>query len=132
MLIGAPQVDDFGFSITSAIKKVGNVVYQAHAIPTRAAMKALKDPRVQQAAVAAGQSYVSSQGGGQYAQYIQQARSLLPGSAPPPPPPGAMMPDGGDDADTIPASAGPVQKGNFMTIAAIAGAGLIIFLLLRK
>lgn len=128
MLIGQPQ---FGFSITSALRTVGHGIYQAHAIPTRAAMKALKDPRVQQAAVAAGQAYVQSDP--RYAQYMQQAQALLPpGAQQPMPAPMPMPSDDDGGGGMAPASAGPVQKGNMITIGVIVGVGLIAFLLLRK
>jgi len=126
VLIGQPQ---FGFSITSALRTVGHGIYQAHAIPTRALVRAAKDPRVQQAAVAAGQSYVASDPRAQ--QYIQQARAFLPPGAPPPSAMPAPVPGGDDDAGP-PVSTGPVQKGNMITIAAVVGVGLLAFLLLRK
>jgi hypothetical protein len=132
VLIGQPQFDEspLGFSITSALKKAGSVVYQAHAIPTRAAVRALKNPRVQQAAVAAGQSYIQSDP--RYAQYIDQARALLPPGAQPMPGPMPEPAPGGDEDMGPPAGGGHVQKGNMLTIGAIVGVGLLAFLLLRK
>lgn len=135
MLVGQPQL---GFSITDPFKKVGQFVYKTHVVGTKAIVKAIKDPRVQQAAVQSAQQYAASQGGGgaysqyaaQYAPYVQAARSAF---RPPPGmgPPGAvpMAPD--EEGEMAPA-ASPVQHGNMLTIGAIIGVGVLAFLLLRK
>jgi hypothetical protein len=53
-----------------------------------------------------------------------------PQMMPPPQMPAQQMPM--DDMGPPMPAAGPVQKGNFTSIAMIAGAGLLIFLLLRN
>jgi hypothetical protein len=128
VLIGQPQL---GFSITTPFKYAARGVQSVAKYGYRVA----QDSRVQQAAAAAAQAYAPSQ----YAtatMYADRARGII---APPGamlPPPGAMMPApmpaGGDDVDMAPASAGPVQKGNMITIGVIVGVGVLAFLLLRK
>lgn len=126
MLVGQPQ---FGFSITDPFKQVGKFVVKTHVIGTKAIVKAIKDPRVQQAAA----QYAQQKYGTQYAQgmdYYQQGRQLLR------PPPGPMTPDGQpampDAEGELAPAASPVQHGNMLTIGAIVGVGLLAFLLLRK
>lgn len=132
MLIGQPQL---GFSVTSAFKSVGRGI----ATGARAGYSAASDPRLQRAAAAAAQAYAP----GQYAQvteYADRARGIIrppmPGQPMPmqqmPMPQMPQMPMPGGDDDMGPAPGGPVQKGNMFMIAALAGAGLLVFLLLRK
>lgn len=124
MILGtAPR--DFGFNPFSTVARA---VVKSHVVGTRAIAKAIRDPRVQQAAIAAGSAY----GGraGQAAQYAQMLRPP-PGAvlAPPPGPP----PDGSDNADEVPAGpAAPIHKTNILLYAGLAGVGLLAFLLLKK
>lgn len=95
--------------------------------------KVAADPRTQHLVVTAAQAYAPQQTA-QAAQYAQAAASALrAGRRPPTMPRMPMrpmpMPNVSDDGG--PAVA-PVQRGNFITIGVIAGAALIIFLLLRK
>lgn len=135
MLVGQPQL---GFSVTDPFKKVGQFVYKSHVIGTKAIVKAIKDPRVQQAAAQSAQQYAAQSGqGGQYAAqyakyspYIQAARgAFMPPGAVPGPGGQPMMPD--EEGEMAPA-ASPVQHGNLFTIGAILGVGVLAFLLLRK
>lgn len=135
MLVGQPQL---GFSITDPFRAVARGVatgarYAGRGVVAagRAGYQAAKDPRVQRAAAAAAQAYAP----GQYArasEYADRARGII---APPgqmmPPPQMPMMPGGDEDGGGVMPGA-PVQKGNMFTIAALVGAGLVIFLLLRK
>lgn len=135
MLVGQPQ---FGFSITDPFKKVGQLVYKTHVIGTKAIVKVIKDPRVQQAAAQSAQQYAASQGGGgqyaaqyaKYSPYVQAARNaFMPGQQP-----GVMMPPQqvlDNEGEPMPASS-PVQHGNFMFVGALVGVGVLAFLLLRK
>lgn len=131
MLISAPQL---GFSITSPFKAIARVGTRV----AKGVYSTARDPNVQAAAVAAAQQYAP----GQYAQvtqqanrYVQQGRQiqqiLRPPGAPPPMMPPPPMPDGGDDGAPEPGQHIKTSHGLF-TFAAIAGAGLIVVLLLKK
>lgn len=125
VLIGQP----IGASFTSVVKSAAKSAYSV-----------AQDPRVQRAAVAAAQAYAPKQ----YAQatmyadrargLVRQPRPMIPQGMAPMPQQMAPMPQMPmeDEMPMAPRSAGPVQKGNMMGIAAIAGAGVLIFLLLRN
>lgn len=125
MLIGQP----IGASFTSVVKSAAKGVYSV-----------AQDERVQRAAVAAAQAY-APQKYAQVTKYADRARGIIrpprpaaqgmmPAPQPQMMPPQAQMPME-DFGPPMPA-AGQVQKGNFTSIAMIAGAGLLIFLLLRN
>jgi hypothetical protein len=135
VIVGQPQ---FGFSITDPFKAVGRGIAtgakyagRGAVAAGRAGYRAAQDPRVQRAAAAAAQAYAPAQYA-QASEYADRARGILmpPGQAPMPMP--QMPMPGGDEDMGPPAPGGPVQRGNMITIAALVGAGLIVFLLLRK
>lgn len=123
MLIGHP----LGASFTSVVKSAA-----------RGAASVAQDPRVQRAAVAAAQAY-APQKYAQVTEYAERARAVRgawrgqPGMPPPQMAPmqSQMMPAPMPE-DFAPPSAAPVQRGGMLGIAAIIGAGVVIFLLLRN
>lgn len=123
MLIGQP----IGASFTSVVKSAA-----------RTAAGVAQDPRVQRAAVAAAQAYAPEKYAQvtEYAQRAQRVRGAWrgqPGMRPPPMQQQQMMPmPESMPEDFPPPAAAPVQKGNMLGIAAIIGAGVVIFLLLRN
>ena len=134
MIFGQPQLGAW----TDPFKKVGKVVYKAHVVGTKALVKVAKDPRVQQAAAQSAQQYAQKNYSQQYqavTPYAQQAKAILrpPGPQAPVPMPQMMPPGGEEDAgDMMPTSAGPVQKGNFTTLALIGGAAIILLVMMKK
>jgi hypothetical protein len=92
--------------------------------------KVAADPRTQHLAVTAAQAYAPQQTA-QAAQYAQAAANALRAGKRPPPRPMMMpaMPNVADDGGPVVA---PVKRGNFIAIAAIAGAGLLALLLLKR
>lgn len=99
----------------------------------KAGARVVTDPRAQQVAAVAAQRYAPDK----YAQvqkYANQAQQILhsrvvtPGQMPPPPlpPQGPVMPM--PDYNEAP----PAQKGNLIAIGAIIGAGLLVFLMMRR
>ena len=134
-----------GFSITDPFKAVGRGV----AAVAKTGYKVGSDTRVQRAAVAAAQAYAPKK----YAQvtkYADQARGIVRGpqpqapgmpQQPQPQAPGmpqqpqqqmAPMPEEMMAEEPMPRSAGPVQKGNFTTLALIGGAAVLLIVLLKK
>jgi hypothetical protein len=101
-------------------------IVHAHVVGTRAIAKAIQNPRVQQAAIAAGQAY----GGraGSYANYAQQFTQPQPGQMPPGPP--ATGDEVANDDGT--ATMAPVKKGNLLPLALIGGAALVVLFMLKK
>ena len=133
MIFGQPQLGAW----TDPFKKVGQVVYKAHVVGTKALVKVAKDPRVQQAAAQSAQQYAQQKYPDQYAKaapYAQQARGILrpPGPQAPIPMPQMMPPGGDEDGDMMPTSSGPIQKGNFTTLALIGGAAIILLIMMKK
>jgi hypothetical protein len=101
-------------------------IVHAHVVGTRAIAKAIQNPKVQQAAIAAGQAY----GGraGSYANYAQQF-TQQPGQMPPQGPPAASDEVANDDGS---AAMAPVKKGNLLPLALIGGAALVVLFMLKK
>ncbi len=127
MLVSAPQL---GFSITSPFKTIARVGTRA----AKGAYSVARDPRVQMAVAAVAQRYAP----GQYAQvtqqaqqFLQQGRQIQQALRPPPgtPPPPQAIPA---DDDTMPDSPPVKASHGLFTVAAIAGAGLVLVLLLKK
>ena len=125
-----------GFSITSGLKSVARGVVKAHVVGTKALVNVARNPNVQRAAVAAGQSYVQSKYADQYARaaglYSQGKQLLRPPGAPmpPPPPPDAGGDDGGDNMP-VSTPGVPAQRGNLMLIGGLVAAGLLVLVLTR-
>lgn len=134
MLLG--QSRGFGFNPFSAIKTAAKDVYHV-----------AQDPRAQALVAAGAQAYAPDQTSQvmQFTHQVQanirrarrfmdQGRVILvqPGQAPPAgavpmPDPGPVDDGGGDGGGGL-----PVQKSHMLVYAGMAGAGLILFLLLRK
>lgn len=136
MLVGQPQL---GFSLTTPFKAVGKFVVDSHKMGTKAIVSAIKNPNVQRAAAAAGQSYVQNKYPDRYAQgadYYATAKGILrpPGPQAPIPTP-AMEPPGDDGPDVAPVPGGgmaPVKKGGLTTLLLIGGAAVVIVMLMKK
>jgi hypothetical protein len=123
-------VGQIGFNPWSAIKQVEHT-----------AVRVASDPRAQRAAATAANAYYPEQYA-QVRQKVGQARQILRQNdgqyqqameqrahQPPMPQFGPMPPQFDPDSGGPTA---PVQHGNIIGLAAVAGAGLVLFLLLRK
>lgn len=125
------NLGSLGFNPFSAVAKAVTTTVKTGA-------RVATDPRFQAVATAAGTVYAPQQTAqvqryaSQIQSQIQRAKGIMQPVAQPArgmPMQPMMQPYGDDD---LPASGGPVQRGNFMWIAAIAGAGLVLLLVLRK
>lgn len=140
MLVGQP-LRDFGptnlGAWTDPFKKIGKTVYKAHVVGTRVLVKAAKNPNVQKAAAQSAQAYAQQKYPEQYAKgagYVEQAKAIYrPPQPQAPGMPQQMAPQQEEMAEDAPMpGGGPVQKGNFTTLALIGGAAVLLLIMMKK